>query len=137
MPVFSSSEHLYAVLKDLFERVHRRTPNPIDALYSSKLTIRLRLSAPAGEVSINGRTNPALVQFGGNSARPELDVELNADTLHKILLDELSLKKAVATRQMKVLGPVWKTNSLGAILEAGRAIYPQVLKDFREDFQSL
>lgn len=127
MPVYASSETLYKNLQTLFEALRAQTPSPVEAMANARLLLRLKIAEPTAEVTFDGRLHPVKIYYGnGHNLRPELDVSLNADTLHKILLNELSLKKAVATRQVKVLGPVWKTNSLGLVLEQGRALYPQI-----------
>jgi hypothetical protein len=54
---------------------------------------------------------------------------MSTDILHQILLDQLSLKKAVANRQLKVIGPIWKTTPLAEILEQGRQLYPSILHE--------
>jgi hypothetical protein len=64
-----------------------------------------------------------------SALRPQLDVELTADSLHRILLKELSLRKALGSGAMKVRGPVWRTVALEEILHHGQDLYPQVLHE--------
>jgi hypothetical protein len=54
---------------------------------------------------------------------------MSTETIHQILLDELSLKKAYANKQLKVLGPFWRAAPLAEILEAGREYYPDIVTD--------
>jgi hypothetical protein len=67
--------------------------------------------------------------YGPAEIRPDLDVELAADTLHLILLDSLPLRKAVGSGLVKVKGPTWRLNALAVVLDHGRLVYPAVLRD--------
>ena len=133
MPVYETSDQFYATLRQLFERVREETPNPVDALVSTRLAIRLQLSQPQAVITIYGRRRPVEIAYGNSSPisqqRADLEAELTADTLHYILLDELSLKKAIANRQLKVRGPVWRTKPLAEILDQGKKHYPQILRE--------
>jgi hypothetical protein len=129
MPFYANAESLYAVLQTLFEHLRQDASNPVDALVASRLVVRFDLDDPAASITINGRRQPVQVTYGNSPVRPVLDVQMSADTLHRVLLDEISLKKALADRTLKVRGPVWKTGSMAEILRQGRAYYPQVLRD--------
>ncbi|MGD2157279.1 MAG: hypothetical protein PVG14_02360 [Anaerolineales bacterium] len=129
MPFYSSAESLYTVMRTLFEHLRQDASNPVDALVASRLVVRFDLDEPAASITINGRRKPVQVTYGDCSDRPVLDAQLSADTLHRVLLDEIPLKKAIADRALKVRGPVWKTRSMAEILRQGRAYYPQVLRD--------
>lgn len=129
MPVFSSSEQLYSCAQAVFDRVQAEKPNAADAVFDARLLIRFRCTEPAAEILINGRRRPVDVVYGPVKLRPELDVDLRADTLHEILLGELSLAKALASKAMKVRGPAWKTLALADLFFHAQAIYPDVLKE--------
>lgn len=127
MPVYQSAEQLYETLMLLFEGVHTQDSAAALAVSKSRLIIRLRLSSPTAQVVINGRKNPPDIVYESTSLRPDLDVDLSADTLHRILLAELPLGKAIANKQMKVRGPVWKSFVLEGIFRGGQTLYPQIL----------
>jgi hypothetical protein len=124
MPVYQSSEQLYQALQLLFNRIAEG--ESVGVLHSSRLAIRFTLTSPAAQVAIDGRESPVKVHYGTNRVRPDLDVALTADALHRILLRELPLRKALGSGLMKVRGPVWKTVALEKILHAGQDLYPQV-----------
>ncbi len=128
-PFYPSSDQLYQAMQVLFERIRLSATNPVDNLQASKLVIRIRLDNPQAEITVNGRMQPVRVLYGESTLRPDLDVSMAADTLHLILKHEISLKQAIANRQMKVIGPIWRTKPLADILNEGRLLYPQVLKD--------
>ena len=129
MAFYRDSDQLYNSLSMLFERIHSQGDSSAQAVSASRLVIRLRMTAPAGVVLINGRKSPPQITFGNIHMQPDLDIDLPADSLHAILLTELSLKKALVSGQMKVRGPVWKSYVLEDIFRQGQMLYPQVLKD--------
>lgn len=129
MAVYPDSERLYAAMKLLFSRVTEKDSAAAAKYSAAKLIIRLRILDPAAEVTLNGRKNPPQATYGANSLRPDLDIEMKADTLHYILLGELSLSNAAANNQIKLRGPVWKSFVLADLFHAGKAVYPQVLRD--------
>lgn len=128
MPFYPDDVTLYSSLREMFTRLEA-TPEAYRALTTARLALRLKCSAPAAEVLLDGR-RPGQFQaiYGAAAVRPDLDVELATDTLHLILLNSLPLKKAVGSGLVKVKGPTWKLTALAAVLEAGRLVYPDVLR---------
>ncbi len=129
MPFYRDSEQLYTSFKALFACVETSYPRAHDAIRAARLVIRLRLSQPAAEIHLDGRQNPVRAAFGPRDVRPDLDIELAADTLHRILLGELTLTKALGSGQMKVKGPILKALTLGDLFTTGQRCYPGVLKE--------
>jgi hypothetical protein len=129
MPVYAGSDQLYSCLKVLFERIQEEDSQTAQAVVSSHLIIRLSCKLPSAVVTINGRKNPLQILYGPSQVRPDLDVELTANALHQILLAEIPLRKAIASGQMKVRGPVHKIFTLEKILHSGQRLYPDVLRD--------
>jgi len=129
MAFFADSDQFYACTKALFAGIEEKDPGAADAILASRLVIRLRCTEPTAEFTINGRLRPVKTTFGPSPLRPTLDIELPADTLHRIMLGELSLKTALANGQLKVSGPVWKARALAELFYRGQAIYPQVLHE--------
>jgi hypothetical protein len=129
MTPYRQTEHLYTALKVLFAQLHDRYPAATRAVSAARMVIRLKSLSPPGEIFIDGRREPAVVTFGPSSLRPELDIELSGEALHRILMGELSLMKALGSGQMKVYGPVWKTKRLADIFTYGQHLYPQVWQE--------
>ncbi len=124
---YRDSAHLYAVLRRLFRDLQDRNSNALHTLERSRLVICLNITAPQATILIDGRARPAQVYYGQEKkVRPDLDVRLPAEVLHRILLDELSLKEALARRQVRVRGPIWKATALGDIFTQGRKLYPAI-----------
>ncbi len=143
MPFYRNTDTLYAALRATFSRIEDESPDHLDGLKSlmgSRMVIRLRCSGPPAEITLDGRTRPFKATYGAPALsashrvpaplRADLTVELAADTLHLILSDELSIKKAVADGMIKLYGPVWKLKILVDLIQGARKYYPAVLKEF-------
>jgi len=129
MPLYATADQLYACIGTLFNRVLEESPDVEQAILASGMVIRMRCTAPMAEFTLNGRRSPVQTNYGPSSLRPDLDVELAADTLHRILMDELSTQKAAASKLLKVKGQVWKISTLADLLTQGQAFYRQVLRE--------
>jgi hypothetical protein len=129
MPFFADSNQFYTCTRMLFDRIREEEPGAADAILTSRLVIRLCCTGPDAEFTINGRQRPLETTFGPSRLRPTLDIELAADTLHGIMLGELSLKRALADGRLKVRGLVWKTPALAELFYQGQGLYPGVLQD--------
>ncbi len=125
MPVYQTSEQLTRVLQTLFDQVGQ-DPVAVQALVKSHLIIRLRITDPQAVVVINGRKNPPQLSYVTGVLQPDLDIQVSADTLDKILRREMRLSAAVAARQLSVRGPVWKSFVLEDIFHSAQALYPKV-----------
>ena len=129
MAVFRDSEQFYSCIQTFLTAIQEQDPAAADAILASHMIMRLRTTHPEGEITLNGRKRPLQVSYGPAGLRPTLDIEMTADTLHAILLNELSLKKALANGQLKVRGPIWKAQALADLFYQGRDIYPQILHE--------
>ncbi len=129
MAFYHDSEQFVATLDSLFKRVQQSYPNAAEDLEQAKLILRFRCSNPAADILINGRRHPASITFGENRIRPEVDVALSADTLHLILLGELGLAKALASRALKIRGPARKTLAITGLFHECQKLYPEVLRE--------
>jgi hypothetical protein len=124
MPVYRSSDELYASLKFLFDQIKALGSEATRSVTDAKMVIRFRISDPPADVLIDGRQKEVRFSYGINSVKPNLDVELSGDVLHKILLAELPLRKALGSGQMKVRGQIWKARALEDVFHHGQALYP-------------
>jgi hypothetical protein len=129
MAFFKDSDELYAVAEDLLTRVQAEMPSASDSIARSRLVIRLATTDPVSEFTLNGRKRPVEVLYGPQRLRPTLNLELEADTLHQVLLGKLGLSNAVTGGKVKTRGPVLKLVALSDLFRAGQKIYPQVLRD--------
>lgn len=126
MAVYGSAEGLYECLWELFARMEAVDSRAADSLLKARLHIRFELREPAAEVTIDARQRPLQITYGPTAGNAELEVALAADTLHRILLGELSLAKALGSKLLVAKGPVWKTAALGDLFAGARRVYPEV-----------
>lgn len=129
MAFYEDSEQFVATLDALFERVQQTYPQAAEDLEQAKLILRFRCSDPTVDILINGRRRPASVTFGENRIRPEVDIQLTADTLHEILLGDLKLSKAMASRALKIQGPARKTLAITGLFHECQKLYPGILSE--------
>jgi hypothetical protein len=127
--IYADTDEFYAATRALFIRIEQEDPHAGDAILSTHLVMRLRSTAPDAEITINGRRRPIQITYGPDSVRPTLDIELPADLLHRILLGEQSMKKALASGELKVSGPVWKATALEDLFRQSQSLYPRVLRE--------
>jgi hypothetical protein len=127
MTFYASTGQLQVALHTLLTRLGEQDPGATDAIVASRLVIRVRCTGPSAELTINARQRPVQTIFGPSKLRPSLDIELAADTLHRILLGEQSMKQALANGLLRVQGPVWKAMALAELFRRGQALYLQVL----------
>jgi hypothetical protein len=129
MAIYRSSEQLNRCAEAFFRRLRETYPQAEDAVKKAKTLMRVSCTDPDVEFLINGRRDPVEITFGSSRIRPEVEVEMTSDTLHKILLGELSLPAAAVSRALKIKGPVWKTFPLAELFERGQEIYPDILRE--------
>ena len=129
MPYYTDAQQIYTVMQALFESMREMNPNPVDSLVSSHMSIRLNLTDPDAQITINGRQRPVTIDYGPANGRTDMEIGMTAERLHLILLDEYSIKQGFANGELKVSGPIWKALSFADIFQKGRTYYPQVLQD--------
>ena len=132
MPVFPDADALYTVLRTTFTRLARESPDHLDGLKTlieSKMVLQLRTSSPAAQVTLNAREKGFQAIYGPSTVRPDLVVDLSADTLHRVLMDELPIKTAWSAGQIRAKGPIWKLKVLTDLIKGARQYYPQVVKE--------
>jgi hypothetical protein len=127
MQPYQDTEHLYETLQQLFEQLEQYNPTAAADFSRSRLIVQLNTTEPEGVVVLNGRTTPITTLFGEEARlRPDLDITLGASALHRILLGELSLTKALGQRALQVKGPIFKATALANLFRQSQAIYPQL-----------
>jgi hypothetical protein len=129
MAFYTDANQIYTVMQALFEHLRHETPNPVDTLVSTRLSIRLVLTNPDAQIMIDARKRPVEIKYGPTNGRVDLELGMTTEQLHLILLDEYSIKSGFANGELKVRGQVWKALSLADIFIKGRSFYPQVLQD--------
>ena len=127
MKVFADSQILYGCLETLFEQL-RLNEKAMRPLTKSKLVICLRFTNPDGMIVVNAGKKPVEVKYGEKGKKATLDVKMPAITFHKILLDQLSLTKALGQNKIEMKGPIIKLMAMTELFKQGRKLYPKILR---------
>lgn len=128
MTFYSSSEQFYGCARALFERLLTGNPKVAEPVEKARLLMLFRCSEPTVTFLINGRRRPASAEFGSIKIRPEIHADLSVDTLHLILLGDLTVQKAISMNSLKVRGSIWKLTALADLFRECQSVYPEVLK---------
>lgn len=126
MAIFRNAEQLYACLQALFAQIERQTPTAIDAVFKSKLCYLFRFTDVNGQMLVDARQRPLRIEYGTQPAKADLVVETTAVVFHQILSGQLSLTKAVGSKQLKPQGPVWKVMALADLFAQAQRLYPAI-----------
>lgn len=128
MPFYSSSEQLQEIAEELFSRVSR-TPGATDDFARSKMLINVHLNEPAAFIGLNGRTQPVTFTYQPNGATSDLELHLQADTLHDIWLGKRRLRDVFFGGEIKTKGSIFKAMQLAPLFRQAEALYPQLLRE--------
>lgn len=112
MTIFGSTEEIYTLATPFLERV---MANGLTQKLEKIGSFRIVYANPDACFLLDSRTEEALrVRVGEAAAVDDADVQLSmsADDGHRLLLGSLNIKKSLATRKVKVSGPLIKLLSL-------------------------
>jgi putative sterol carrier protein len=126
MTIYQHSSQLERNLRELFDSIAEDGDSASKAVSKSRLIMGLKTYEPEIEVLINGRKDPVEITYGSYRLRPDLELTINADALHYILLGELGFTKALAGGQLKLRGPVHKSFVLEGVFRRGQELYPEI-----------
>ena len=128
MTVFTTDKQLYDCLRDLFARVESSDGTAVNVMQQSNMCFRFRCTAPTALIVIDARKRPLTIEYGTSDVKPDLDIAITVDALHQILLGNLTLTKALGSKQLVPNGPVWKVTKLADLFQNAKEIYPTVLQ---------
>lgn len=124
MPIYTSSDDFYAVMRALFQQLLAEGRlNQVDA----KLRIYLTISQPAAHVLINTRTAPPQVTFGPANGPFDLEVGMTGDTIHALWMGRMGVREALAHGRIKLKGLPTRAIALKPIFDAAEQLYPSIL----------
>ena len=128
MAFYKDSEQFYSCARALFESLLADNPAAAEPIEQARVLMLFQCTEPEVAFLINGRRRPATVDFGDIRIRPEISARMLADTLHLILLGDLSLKTALSSNALKVRGSVWKLTALANLFRECQTVYPEILR---------
>jgi hypothetical protein len=129
MSFYQTEQQIYSVMAAFFDQVQDMEPNPVEALISARLILRLRLSSPDAMITVSGRQSPIRIDYGETNGRADLEIAMTAEIFHLILLDAYSTKQGFMNGEIQVKGPIFKALAFVDFFVKGRALYPQILEE--------
>jgi hypothetical protein len=125
---YSDGETLYNVMREMFAQVNANNPKAFDEMVKARLTVRFKVSNPAAEFTVDGKTRPPKITYGAFTGRPDIDLDMTGDNLDKLLSHQLSATKAVTDGTIKFKGNPLKLRAMLDVIKAGNAVYADALK---------
>ncbi len=125
---YQSPEQLREVAEALIDRM-AQDPRAGSDLSSSGMLIAINVREPNLIIRLDGRHNPASVAFGPASEKPNLEIGLKAETLHKIWLGQLRVRDAYFGGKISTKGNVFSAMKLADIFHEAERLYPVILRE--------
>jgi hypothetical protein len=120
MPLFKDADDVYANL-GLFMRQLAVDPEMTNVLQRLDTTFQLRLRNPDSVLTMRTprEEEPAQVDLGETTLRPEVVLQLDADTAHRFWLGQVNAAVALARGDIRTRGPVAKVLGLVPLVKPG------------------
>jgi putative sterol carrier protein len=131
MAVYESADEFYQVMREVLKRLEA-DPEAVKEFAGTKMAVRIRGTAPAVELVIDGRHNPVQASVGPSAGKADLELTLSTDLLHDILVGKAGIKDSFMSGQVKVSGNIFRAMRLAGPFRHVQQIYPQVLQERNE-----
>ena len=125
---YHSPDQLRDVAETLIERMAQDARAGTD-LSSSGMLIAINVREPNLVIQLDGRHNPASVAFGPASEKPNLEIGLKSETLHKIWLGQLRVRDAYFGGKISTKGNVFSAMKLADMFHEAERLYPIILRE--------
>jgi alkyl sulfatase BDS1-like metallo-beta-lactamase superfamily hydrolase len=123
MPVFKNADTLYAVMRRVLDEVAAKNADAFAEMIKNRLTVRFKMTEPAGEFTIDGKARPPKMTYGTPAGHPDIDLDLCGDDLDRLLKHEISATQAVTDGTIKFKGNPFKLRALLDVIKAGSVVY--------------
>jgi hypothetical protein len=129
MPYFKDADDVYANL-GLFLRQLAVDPEMTPALKRADTTFQLRMRNPDSVLTVRTPQDeqPPQVDLGDTTLRPEVVLQLDADTAHRFWLGQVNVAVALANGDIRARGPAAKILKLVPLVKPGFPRYRQQLE---------
>jgi hypothetical protein len=129
MPYFKDADEVYANL-GLFLRQLAVDPEMTPALKRADTTFQLRMRNPDSVLTVRPpqEEQPPQVDLGDTTLRPEVVLQLDADTAHRFWLGQVNVAVALANGDIRARGPAAKILKLVPLVKPGFPRYRQQLE---------
>lgn len=121
MTVFKDTQHMYAVLEDLWNYVIRETECG-QKMKEYDVSYKFLIKEPNGTLYVDHEK----VLIGDEANKNAvINMELSGETVHKFWLKQIQLPVALATRKIKSKGPIPKVLKMLPFLKPVYENYPR------------
>jgi len=128
MVTFKDTEDLYRVLGGFFD-VLGGDPEIGKKLLDSKLKIQFNYKEPDAAIGVDLSQGLVMVLRGPKDFKPDVEMNMKADTAHKFWQGNVNLVVALARREITAKGPIPKILKLLPIIKPAYKMYGPYLKD--------
>jgi putative sterol carrier protein len=125
MPIFKNTENLYDVLGGFWKELYEK-PAFSNSLKEADVQIKFEISDPNATLWVG----PDGVEFGEQSLKADVTMQLGGDVCHAFWMKDLSLPVALAMRKIKSKGNIAKIMKLLPVLKPAYEMYPEYMKKF-------
>jgi hypothetical protein len=124
MPYFRDADDVYAHL-GAFLRDLAGDPGLASALERADTTVQFRLRHPESQVTVRmpRGDDPAQVDCGQTELRPEVVLQMDADTAHRLWLGDVNAAVALARGEIRARGPALKILGIVPLVKPGLGRY--------------
>lgn len=131
MSIFSNTDELHNVMKELWRRI--KADDEMSAkLLKTKLIVRFIYRDPDGMVTIDGSDGVELKVYAGQcDLKPTIEMSMKSDVAHNFWLGKENPAVALITGKMSSKGPVNQALALLPVVKPAFRIYPDVVEDLK------
>ncbi|HEY9785844.1 MAG TPA: hypothetical protein V6D17_10615 [Candidatus Obscuribacterales bacterium] len=129
MPVFASTDELYAVMHQLWSYI-KSDERMSKQLLASRLVVRFQYRDPDGSLTVDGSDGEEIrFHFGECELEPVVEMSMKSDVAHNFWLGKEPPAVALLQGRISSRGPVHKALALLPAVRPAFAVYPQLVED--------
>jgi hypothetical protein len=135
MPYFADADEVYAHIGKLFQDI-AADPGLEPRLRRADATLQQRLRRPDAQVTVRlvAGQEPLQVDLGQTTLQPDVVLQMDADTAHRVWLGRVNVAVALARGDIRTRGPAAAVLRLVPLIEPVSARYQAQLEGAgRED----
>jgi hypothetical protein len=131
MSIFSNTDELYTVMKELWRRI-KADDEMSRKLLESRLIVRFVYRDPDGMLTIDGSDGKELNIYAGPcDLNPVVEMSMKSDVAHNFWLGRENPALALISGKISSRGPVNKALALLPVVKPAFQIYPGVVEDLK------
>jgi putative sterol carrier protein len=123
MAVFKNTDYLYEVLGGFWKALSEKEEFS-SAIKEANVQIKFEITDPIATLWVG----PDGVEFGEQSLKADVTMQLAGDVCHAFWMKDLSLPVALALRKIKSRGNIAKVMKLLPVLKPAYEMYPEYMK---------